>query len=343
MPQRVSPAGAAPSSIFPPLEYTPTPARAHLHQFLFSISGIAPIQSRTRAAASQTASRAAHRSLGDLACAVALELGLDLPGAPSFPLLSCRKGGGVDVAKLARSRRAPRQFLDKLPVRRQKVQIAQSLRSTPFRTLEHDIANRRRLDDNRKEYQLNRLTHVRITMARAKNFRSHHRLHSQLLPQLARQPRLRRLAHLQFPARKFPHELKPIPTPPLTHQNLPLRLNQPSHHSQHAVSRIARANSRAPSTNGGPGVFKSSSRITTTRPFRTAGTSRHAGFRSAEETFARPPVAAQANTINSGAARATSSSVTCEPAPTTIFPPAISTNSATQGGELIRGFGQASQ
>src|SRR5271155_5478568 len=46
MPQHVSPAGAAPSSIFPPLEYTPTPARAHLHQFLFSISGIARLVSR---------------------------------------------------------------------------------------------------------------------------------------------------------------------------------------------------------------------------------------------------------------------------------------------------------
>src|SRR5580704_7536671 len=108
MPQRVSLAGAAPSSIFPPLEYTPTPARAHLHQFLFSISGIAPIQSRTRAAASQTASRAAHRSLGDLACAVALEIGLDFRGRPSLQPLYCRKGGALDLVKLAHSRRAPR-------------------------------------------------------------------------------------------------------------------------------------------------------------------------------------------------------------------------------------------
>jgi hypothetical protein len=90
-------------------------------------------------------------------------------------------------------------------------------------------------------------------------------------------------------------------------------------------------------------VFKSSSRITITRPFRTAGTSRQAGLRKALEAVARAPVAAHANTINSGAARATSKSVTRCPAATTISPPAISTNSATQGGELIRGLGQASQ
>src|SRR5580693_7258581 len=177
-------------------------------------------------------------------------------------------------------------------------------------------------------------------MPRPKNFHTHKRRNAQLLTQLPRQSLHRRLPCPQFSARKFPHQFETIPAPPLTNQNLPLRLNQPCHHNQHADSRIARANSRAPSTNGGPGVFKSSSRITTTRPFRTAGTSRQAGFRNAVETFARAPVAAQANTINSGAASATSESDTRAPASTIICPPAISTSSATQGGELIRGLGQ---
>src|SRR6202167_2225684 len=180
-------------------------------------------------------------------------------------------------------------------------------------------------------------------MPRAKNLCADLRLHSQLLTQLPHQPRRRRLLALHFPARKFPHQFKRATKPPLAHQNLPFGLNQPSHHSQHAESRITRASSRAPLTSGGPGVFRSSSRTTTTRPLRTAGTSCQDGFRKAVETLARPPVAAQANTINSGAARATSSSATRPPASTTSWPPAISTISATQGGELMRGFGQASQ
>src|SRR5271156_4814394 len=93
--------------------------------------------------------------------------------------------------------------------------------------------------------------------------------HPQLFHQLARQSLRSRFPSLQFPARKFPHQFKSIPPLPLANQDLPVRLNQPSHHSQHAVSRIARANARAPSTNGGPGGFKSSSRITTTRRVRT--------------------------------------------------------------------------
>src|SRR5580693_1063037 len=157
-------------------------------------------------------------------------------------------------------------------------------------------------------------------MPRPKNFHTHKRRNAQLLTQLPRQSLHRRLPSPQFSARKFPHQFETVPAPPLTNQNLPLRLNQPSHHSQHADSRI-----------------------TTTRPFRTAGTSRQAGFRNAVVTFARAPVAAQANTINSGAARATSESDKRAPASTIIFPPAVSTNSATQGGELIRGLGQASQ
>src|ERR1700733_5683356 len=170
-------------------------------------------------------------------------------------------------------------------------------------------------------------------MPRAKNLRADLRLHSQLLTQVPHQPRRRSLFALHFPARKFPHQCERATKPPLADQNLSFRLNQPSHHSQHAVSRISRARLRAPLPSGGPGVFKSSSRTTSTRPLRTAGTSCQEGFRKVAETFARPPVAAQANTINSGAARAPSSSVTRSPAP----------NTTTQGGDLLPGFGQASQ
>src|SRR5437588_8720841 len=55
------------------------------------------------------------------------------------------------------------------------------------------------------------------------------------------------------------------------------------------------------------------------------------------------PIAAQASTITSGRAAATCASVVFSPGGTTISPPQMFTNSATQGGELMRGFGHASQ
>src|SRR6266403_2818923 len=55
------------------------------------------------------------------------------------------------------------------------------------------------------------------------------------------------------------------------------------------------------------------------------------------------PVAAHASTITSGLASATCASLTFSPAGTIISPPQMSTISATHGGELILGLGQASQ
>jgi hypothetical protein len=104
-----------------------------------------------------------------------------------------------------------------------------------------------------------------------------------------------------------------------------------------------RSSSCAPRTSGGPGVFSNSSRMTATHLFFTAATFFHAGLRSAVAVLAFVPVAAQARTIISGFASATCSSVTRWPVGTTSVPPAIVTRSATHGGELMRGFGHASQ
>src|SRR5260370_21905189 len=83
--------------------------------------------------------------------------------------------------------------------------------------------------------------------------------------------------------------------------------------------------------------------MTYTRRLRTAGTSVQASTRYVCSGSDFSPVAVHASTITSGPASATCPSLTFSPAGTTISPPAISTSSATHGGELIRGFGHASQ
>src|SRR5262249_1906579 len=103
------------------------------------------------------------------------------------------------------------------------------------------------------------------------------------------------------------------------------------------------ASSWAPRTRIGAGVLSSSSRTTKTRRFLTAETSPHFSFAYAFAGLALSPVAAQARMIASGLAAATSSSVTRAPRVPTNSALQIWQSSATQGGELIRGFGQASQ
>src|SRR5580698_11388452 len=94
---------------------------------------------------------------------------------------------------------------------------------------------------------------------------------------------------------------------------------------------------------GGPGVLRSSSRITWTRADFTAVIFFHFGLLSADSGLARSPVAVHARTMTSGFARATSSSLTWAPAATAGCAPHISMSSATHGGELMRGLDQASE
>src|SRR5271168_3186346 len=198
-------------------------------------------------------------------------------------------------------------------------------------------------------------------MSHSRDFYALPQRRPQLLAQLPRQRRFRLLTRFYLSARKLLFQRRRIGTAPLTDQQPPIRpLNHRRHHnfdqavllktlpprSSFGVAQFARKirhNSFAPATSGGPGVFNNSSRTTNTRRSRIAGTSFHSTTPYA--CFARDlsPTAAHANTITSGAARATSSSLTRAPAGTTISPPHNSTNSATQGGELIRGFGHASQ
>src|SRR5208282_6402364 len=160
---------------------------------------------------------------------------------------------------------------------------------------------------------------------------------------------LRRLARLHLSAGEFPLQLKPVAAAPLADEDAAVLLDDGSNdgdwsaHGWRRKATMARRSSRAPRTSTGDGVFNSSSRTTSTRRLRTAGTSCHAGFSSARRGSDFAPVAAQARTMISGWAAATCSSVTFWPAETTGSPPAISTSSLTQGGELMRGWGQASQ
>src|SRR6266849_1612772 len=189
--------------------------------------------------------------------------------------------------------------------------------------------------------------------------------YAQLLAQLARQRSLRCFSIAYLAAWKLPFHRRRIFAPPLPNQQPPVPpLNHCRHNSPHPLrflcalcvlcgesffprspssQFISLDNSRAPSSNGGPGVFKYSSRITCTRRFRIAGTSCQASTLYACLGSDLLPVAAQANTITSGLASATCSSLTFSPAATTICPPQTFTTSATHGGELIRGFGHASQ
>src|SRR6266704_184228 len=76
---------------------------------------------------------------------------------------------------------------------------------------------------------------------------------------------------------------------------------------------------------------------------RAPGTDCQSGRARVLRGSARFPVAVHASRIISGRADATSSAETREPGLTTILPPQRSTSSETHGGELILGFGQASE
>src|SRR6266478_4262545 len=255
-----------------------------------------------------------------------------------------------------------RQIRHQLPIRRQEIVISQFLRQNPRDLLE---TQRPRLPVHVrcKKSNLQLFRRCRILVTHAPHFRAFRQRDAQLLVQLPRQCRLRRLSLPHLSPRKLPFQRRRISFAPLPNQQPPvLPLNHRCHNSLHPLlcdlcalcgeSFFPRPssrkwstlnNSRAPSINGGPGVFNNSSRTTNTRRARIAGTSVQAStlYACAGSDFA--PVAAHASTITSGRASATWASATFSPAGTTTSPPQIFTTSATHGGELMRGFGQASQ
>src|SRR5580704_7792668 len=150
-----------------------------------------------------------------------------------------------------------------------------------------------------KKDELNRFTQFRITMLRPVDLRTNRRLRTKLLFELAHEGLLKSLPWIHFSAGKLPHHRKRSSALALANQQLAFSLNQGGDNRNHRHLRravaiplrksasgcIARKSARAPSASGGPGVLRSSSRITTTRLAFTAGTFCHASFRSALDLF----------------------------------------------------------